>query len=35
MWHVKATGLPLFYWNYMLKGYEKFIEPKQDFDTGE
>jgi len=35
MWHVKATGLPLFYWNYMLKGYEKFIEPQQDFDTGE
>jgi sulfide:quinone oxidoreductase len=23
-WYLKTTGLPLFYWYYMLKGYEKF-----------
>jgi len=35
MWHVKATGLPIFYWHYMLKGYEAFLEPALEFDTGE
>lgn len=24
-WWIKATALPIFYWNYMLKGYEKFF----------
>jgi len=24
-WWMKATALPIFYWNYMLKGYEKFF----------
>lgn len=24
-WWIKATGLPAFYWNYMLKGHEKFF----------
>jgi sulfide:quinone oxidoreductase len=23
-WWIKVTGLPIFYWNYMLKGYEAF-----------
>ncbi|MDX2142468.1 MAG: FAD/NAD(P)-binding oxidoreductase, partial [Rhodospirillaceae bacterium] len=23
-WWIKKTGLPIFYWNYMLKGYEAF-----------
>lgn len=31
MWYVKTTGLPILYWNYMLKGYEKFPQPKMDF----
>lgn len=24
-WWIKATGLPLFYWHYMLKGYDRFL----------
>ena len=24
-WWIKRTGLPLFYWHYMLKGYERFL----------
>ena len=24
-WWIKVTGLPIFYWNYMLRGYEKFF----------
>jgi sulfide:quinone oxidoreductase len=35
-WWIKATGLPIFYWNYMLKGHEwflphdtKYVEPPQ------
>ena len=24
-WIIKTTGLPIFYWNYMLKGHEKFF----------
>ena len=34
-WQIKTTGLPILYWNYMLKGYERFpkhntafVEPK-------
>jgi sulfide:quinone oxidoreductase len=34
-WHIKTTGLPLLYWNYMLKGHYRFpnhntafVEPK-------
>lgn len=25
MWHAKVTGLPIMYWDYMLKGYEWFL----------
>jgi sulfide:quinone oxidoreductase len=25
-WWIKVTGLPIFYWNYMLKGYEWFFK---------
>ncbi|OUR83514.1 pyridine nucleotide-disulfide oxidoreductase [Cycloclasticus sp. 46_120_T64] len=35
MWQVKTKFLPLLYWNYMLKGYEKFIEPQYDYDIEE
>ncbi|MGB0237505.1 MAG: FAD-dependent oxidoreductase [Cycloclasticus sp.] len=35
MWYAKTTGLPLLYWEFMLKGYEKFLEPHLDYDTGE
>lgn len=30
-WWIKATGLPLFYWNYMLKGYTWFLDHDRDF----
>jgi sulfide:quinone oxidoreductase len=30
-WQTKAIGLPLLYWHFMLKGYEKFIEPEIDW----
>lgn len=30
-WWIKATGLPFFYWNYMLKGYEWFLEHNTEF----
>lgn len=30
-WWIKATGLPIFYWNYMLKGYEWFFKHDTDF----
>lgn len=30
-WWIKATGLPLFYWHYMLKGYEWFFRHDTDF----
>jgi len=35
-WWIKTTGLPLMYWNYMLKGYEWFPghNTKWDGDTG-
>ena len=35
MWHTKTSGLPLLYWECMLKGYEKFLEPQLDYETGE
>ena len=35
MWHTKTIGLPILYWDFMLKGYEKFLEPQLDYDTGE
>ncbi|MFM2129742.1 MAG: hypothetical protein RL477_1288 [Pseudomonadota bacterium] len=30
-WWIKVTGLPIFYWNYMLKGYEWFPTHNKDF----
>jgi sulfide:quinone oxidoreductase len=31
-WWIKATGLPLFYWHYMLKGHEWFLKHDVDFE---
>ncbi len=33
-WHIKTTGLPILYWNYMLKGYEWFPKHNTAF-TGD
>ena len=33
-WWIKKTGLPLFYWNYMLKGHEWFLRHNTGF-TGD
>ena len=30
-WWIKATGLPFFYWHYMLKGHEWFLQHNTDF----
>ena len=30
-WWIKATGLPLFYWHYMLRGYTWFLDHDSDF----
>jgi sulfide:quinone oxidoreductase len=30
-WWIKATGLPFFYWHYMLKGHEWFLQHNVDF----
>ena len=30
-WWIKATGLPIFYWHYMLKGHEKFFNHNTDY----
>lgn len=30
-WWIKTTGLPLFYWHYMLKGHERFLKHNTDF----
>ncbi len=30
-WWIKATGLPFFYWHYMLKGYTWFFPHDKDF----
>jgi len=32
-WWVKKTGLPIMYWDYMLKGYEAFPEHNTEFDA--
>jgi len=31
-WLIKTIGLPLMYWYYMLKGYEKFFEHRTDYE---
>jgi sulfide:quinone oxidoreductase len=33
MWWVKKTGLPIMYWDYMLKGYEWFPEHNTDYEA--
>lgn len=30
-WWIKVTGLPIFYWDYMLKGHEWFFEHNTDY----
>ena len=30
-WWIKVTGLPFFYWHYMLRGYEWFFPHNTDF----
>ena len=30
-WWIKVTGLPIFYWDYMLKGHEKFFGHNKDY----
>ncbi len=35
MWWVKKTGLPIMYWNYMLKGYEWFFAHDTDYEASE
>lgn len=30
-WWIKVTGLPLFYWNYMLKGFDRFFKHNTEF----
>ena len=30
-WWIKATGFPIFYWNYMLKGHTWFLDHDRDF----
>lgn len=30
-WWIKTTGLPIFYWHYMLKGYEWFFKHDVDY----
>ncbi len=30
-WWIKTTGLPMMYWNYMLKGYEWFFDHNTDY----
>ena len=30
-WWIKATALPIFYWNYMLKGHERFFKHNTGF----
>lgn len=34
-WWIKKTGLPLMYWNYMLKGHEAFPEHNTDYNAPE
>ena len=35
MWWVKQTGLPIMYWDYMLKGHEWFFRHDTGFDAGD
>ena len=35
MWWVKKTGLPILYWDYMLKGYERFFEHDTEYDASD
>ncbi len=30
-WWIKVTGLPIFYWHYMLKGHERFFKHNTDY----
>jgi sulfide:quinone oxidoreductase len=30
-WWIKITGLPIFYWHYMLKGHERFFKHNTDY----
>ena len=32
-WWIKVAGLPIFYWNYMLKGHERFWKHNTAFKT--
>jgi sulfide:quinone oxidoreductase len=34
-WMIKTVGLPILYWHYMLKGYEKFSEPNLNWNSGD
>ena len=34
MWWVKKTGLPIMYWDYMLKGHEWFFKHDTEYDAG-
>ena len=31
MWWLKKTGLPILYWDYMLRGYERFFEHNTEY----
>lgn len=31
-WWIKTSGLPIFYWNYMLKGHERFLKHNTAFE---
>ena len=31
-WYIKTTGLPLMYWYYMLRGFDKFFEHRTDYE---
>ncbi|MBI2993719.1 MAG: NAD(P)/FAD-dependent oxidoreductase [Gammaproteobacteria bacterium] len=30
-WWIKVTGLPLFYWHYMLRGHDRFLPHRTDY----
>jgi sulfide:quinone oxidoreductase len=32
-WWIKKTALPIFYWDYMLKGHERFLEHNKNFKS--
>lgn len=34
-WWIKVTGLPIFYWNYMLKGYDWFFKHNTRFEESD